>query len=53
MPAAILIVEDEVTLAKNIATYLKRSGFDTCVASSGEEGLAQLESFRPEAVLLD
>jgi DNA-binding NtrC family response regulator len=53
MPAAILIIEDELTLAKNIATYLRRSGYDPCVASTGEDGLAQLETLRPEAVLLD
>ena len=53
MPAAILIIEDELTLAKNIATYLKRSGYDACVASTGEDGLAQIETLRPEAVLLD
>jgi DNA-binding NtrC family response regulator len=53
MPAAILIIEDELTLAKNIATYLKRSGYDAAVASTGEDGLAQLETLRPEAVLLD
>ena len=43
MAAAILIIEDELTLAKNIATYLKRCGYDASVASSGEEGLAQLD----------
>jgi len=53
MPAAILIIEDELTLAKNIATYLKRGGYDACVASTGEDGLAQIETLRPEAVLLD
>ena len=51
--ASILIIEDELTLAKNIATYLARNGYDASVASSGEEGLAQLETERPEAVLLD
>ena len=53
MPAAILIIEDELTLAKNIAIYLKRSGYDASVASTGEDGLAQIETLRPEAVLLD
>ena len=53
MAAAILIIEDELTLAKNIATYLKRSGYDASVASTGEDGLAQIETLRPEAVLLD
>ena len=51
--AAILIIEDELTLAKNIATYLRRNGYDASVASTGEDGLAQIETLRPEAVLLD
>jgi len=53
MATAILIVDDEVTLAKNIATFLTRAGYDACTASSGEEGVELLESFRPEIVLLD
>jgi DNA-binding NtrC family response regulator len=53
MSAAVLIIEDEATLAKNVATYLKRNGYDTCVAASGEEGLSKIETFRPEVVLLD
>jgi DNA-binding NtrC family response regulator len=51
--SAILIIEDEATLAKNIATYLKRSGYDASVAATGEDGLAQFETLRPDAVLLD
>ena len=53
MSAAILIIEDELTLAKNIATYLKRGGYEASVASTGEDGLAQIDTLRPEAVLLD
>jgi two-component system, NtrC family, response regulator AtoC len=53
MAAAILIIEDELTLAKNIATYLKRNGYDASVAATGEDGLAQIETLRPEAVVLD
>ena len=53
MSSAILIIEDEATLAKNIATYLRRGGYDASVATTGEDGLAQLETLRPGAVLLD
>jgi two-component system, NtrC family, response regulator AtoC len=53
MADAILIIEDELTLAKNIATYLMRHGYDASVASTGEDGLAQLDTLRPEVVLLD
>ncbi len=50
---AILIIEDEVTLANNIATYLRRAGFDVAHAADAEQGLMLMESFRPDVVLLD
>jgi DNA-binding NtrC family response regulator len=53
MAAATLIIEDECTLAKNMRTYLERSGFEVQVAGSAEEGLQLLESFKPDSVLLD
>src|SRR4029453_1034027 len=53
MPRGGLIVEDEATLAKNIRTYLVRSGYRAEIAGTAEEGLVLLESFRPDAVLLD
>ena len=53
MPYAVLIVEDEAKLAANIRTYLKRSGYEAETAGSAEEGLARLDGFKPDAVLLD
>jgi DNA-binding NtrC family response regulator len=53
MSYAILIVEDEATLAKNIKTYLVRNGYEAETVSSAEDGLARLDSFKPDAVLLD
>ena len=53
MPYAVLIVEDEKTLARNITTYLQRNGFEAEAADSAEDGLARLDSFKPDAVLLD
>ena len=53
MAHAVLIIEDEATLAANIKTYLLRSGYEAEVAGSAEEGLELLDSFRPDAVLLD
>jgi two-component system, NtrC family, response regulator AtoC len=53
MGQGILIIEDEAILAKNIRIYLERSGYDVRIAGSAEEGLEQLESFRPDVVLLD
>ncbi|HEX9183264.1 MAG TPA: sigma-54 dependent transcriptional regulator [Burkholderiales bacterium] len=53
MARAVLIVEDEAILARNIATYLGRSGYEAQTAGSAEEGLAMLDSFKPDVVLLD
>jgi two-component system, NtrC family, response regulator AtoC len=53
MSGAILIIEDEVVLAKNMRTFLERSGFEVRCAESAEDGLAALEVFRPDVVLLD
>ena len=50
---AILIVEDEPTLAKNMGRYLRNSGFDVNVTFTGETAMAQLEKYKPDIVLLD
>jgi DNA-binding NtrC family response regulator len=52
MPA-VLIIEDEAILAKNIRAYLQRHGFEARVAESAEAGLAALDEFSPDAVLAD
>jgi DNA-binding NtrC family response regulator len=53
MAHAVLIIEDEAILAKNMKTYLERQDFEAAVAGSGEEGLAKLDAFHPDVVLLD
>ncbi|NMG27878.1 sigma-54-dependent transcriptional regulator [Aromatoleum evansii] len=53
MGRAILVIEDEAVLGKNIRIYLERSGYDVRVAGSAEEGLALLDVFKPDAVILD
>ena len=50
---AILIVEDEPILAKNMGRYLRNSGFDVNVTLTGETAMAQLEKYKPDIVLLD
>ena len=41
MSHAVLIVDDEATLARNLAVYLERQNYTVRVATSGEEGLQQ------------
>lgn len=53
MSPPILIVDDETTLAKNIATFLVRNGYRACCVETAEEGLAKLSALRPAVVLQD
>jgi DNA-binding NtrC family response regulator len=53
MSCAILIIEDEAVLAKNMRTYLERSDYTVDCAETAEDGLARLASFRPDVVVLD
>jgi len=49
----VLVIDDEVRLAKNIRVYLSRYAFEVRVANSGLEGLEVFASFMPDIVLLD
>lgn len=53
MTLAVLIIDDEATLAKNMRTFLVREGYDVEVANTGEEGLQRIDVFEPDVVLLD
>ena len=53
MSRSILIVDDEATLAKNIMVYLARHDYDARSVGSGEAALDELETFRPDVMLLD
>ncbi|MBM7563654.1 response regulator transcription factor [Paenibacillus sacheonensis] len=49
----ILIIEDETAIADLLAYGLTKEGFETRTAANGAEGLAELERFRPDMLLLD
>jgi len=53
MTIGVLIVEDEVVLAKNMARYLARHGCDVRTAGDGVEAIRLFEGFKPDVVLLD
>ena len=53
MPHAVLIIEDEDVLARNMLVYLERHDYEVTLAHSAEEGLAMLAEVRPDAVVLD
>lgn len=50
---SVLIIEDEPVLARNIGTYLRRFVNEVRIACSAEAGLSELETFKPDAILLD
>ncbi len=53
MTPAVLVIDDEARLARNVQTYLQRSGFDVHKSENGSQGLEEFERFKPDIVLLD
>lgn len=53
MRRRVLLVDDEANVRKALSTTLGKVGYDIKEAASGDEALMQVESFRPEVVLLD
>ena len=53
MSHAVLIIEDETTLSKNMKVYLDRFEYEVHTAATGEEGIQKFESVKPDVVLLD
>jgi len=53
MSLSVLLIEDETTLAKNICAYLVRYDYDVRIATTAEAGLAELEAFKPDIIVLD
>ncbi len=51
--AAILVVDDEQNQRNILKTILSAEGYETYVASSGEEALKTAKTFNPEVVLTD
>jgi two-component system alkaline phosphatase synthesis response regulator PhoP len=49
----ILIVDDEPNIVISLEFLMQQSGYEVGIARDGEEALAQVETFRPDLVLLD
>jgi len=49
----LLLVDDEADLLAELAPFLERSGFIVKTASDGEHALRQVESLRPNLIILD
>ena len=53
MKAKILVVDDEMQLAKIIQLTLEHAGFETLLAFDGKEALEMVRSLQPDLVILD
>ena len=53
MTASVLIVEDETSLAGNIARFLERRGFEVDLAETAEDGMRRASENPPDFVLSD
>lgn len=49
----VLVVDDEPDTLELVKLVLESVGFETLLATSGKEALAQIERIRPDLVLLD
>lgn len=53
MPSRVLIADDEPNIVISLEFLMKQRGYETRVARDGDEALAEVESFKPDLVLLD
>ena len=49
----LLIVDDELEICDFLKSFFEERNYDVMTATSGEEALAALDSFKPQVVLLD
>ena len=49
----VLVVDDEESITELVSMALRYEGFDVQTASSGYGALEQIDSFRPDLILLD
>ncbi len=51
--AVVLIIDDSPTELHLFQGMLEKSGFETLVADSGEDGIRQASTARPDCILMD
>jgi two-component system response regulator ResD len=49
----VLVVDDEPVIADVVSRYLRRAGYETAVAGTGQQALGRAEAARPDVVVLD
>ncbi|MBV9193376.1 MAG: response regulator transcription factor [Solirubrobacterales bacterium] len=50
---AVLVVDDEPTIAEVVARYLHRAGYETAIASDGASAMDAVAALRPDLIVLD
>ncbi|MEJ2174359.1 MAG: response regulator [bacterium] len=53
MAKRVLIVDDEPNIVTALEFLLEKRGYEVTIAVNGEEALAQVETFKPDLILLD
>lgn len=51
--AVILIIDDSPTELHMFQNMLKKNGFETLIADSGEDGIRQAKAVHPDCILMD
>jgi len=49
----ILVIDDDVDITDSIKAVLSASGFDAYTASNGKDGIAAIDTIKPDLVLCD
>ena len=49
----VLVVDDEPNIADTLVRILRLRGFEAAAATSGEEAVAMVSTFRPDVAILD
>ena len=49
----ILVVDDDSNICELLRMYLEKDGFDTAVASDGEQAIDMVSKYNPDLILLD
>ncbi|CAG4997962.1 Sensor histidine kinase RcsC [Dyadobacter sp. CECT 9275] len=49
----LLLIEDDAVFANDMAAKARKSGFEVVIASTGEEALRLVKTFKPTAITLD
>lgn len=49
----VLVIEDDISLCETVQLYLERGGWHCLTAGTGNGGLAQVQRFRPDSIVLD